>query len=156
MQWRIFQPHLVASDIYPDANPPVRLGHSMPSTNIELLTSLEWRYIHSVHLLNPILDLAGLHDLIVRVAESGFDWSLESCLAALVCAIGAITESIDASDPHGALCDSDPDLAAGYWNIASKRLGFALDCNDITAVQCLCLAGYECHTTFQFSQLLTQ
>ncbi|KAL2673821.1 hypothetical protein Neosp_012265 [[Neocosmospora] mangrovei] len=29
----------------------------------------------------------------------------------------------------------------GYWNVASKRLGLVLDRNDITAVQCLCLAG---------------
>ncbi|KAH6884492.1 hypothetical protein B0T10DRAFT_539887 [Thelonectria olida] len=150
VQWRIFQSHIVASDIYPDANPPVPLDHSMPSTDIRLLADLELRYIHSVHLLNPILHLSTLHDLILRVAESGFDWSLETCLAALVCAIGAITEPLEAPEAsktfggtslHEPQCGSDPDLATGYWNIASKRLGFALDQNDLGAVQCLCLAG---------------
>lgn len=150
VQWRIFQSQIVATDIYPDANPPVPLDHSMPSTDIRLLTELELKYIHNVHLLNPIVHLPTLHNLILRVAESGFDWSLETCLAALVCAIGAITEPLEALeamkafggiDFHESQCRSDPDLATGYWNIASKRLGFALDQNDIGAVQCLCLAG---------------
>ncbi|KAH7142117.1 hypothetical protein EDB81DRAFT_899647, partial [Dactylonectria macrodidyma] len=150
VQWRIFQSQIVATDIYPDANPSVPLDHSMPSTDIRLLTELELRYIHSVHLLNPIVHLPTLHHLILRVAESGFDWSLETCLAALVCAIGAITEPLEpleamkafgGIDFHESQCRSDPGLATGYWNIASKRLGFALDQNDIGAVQCLCLAG---------------
>ncbi|KAI8653298.1 Zn(2)-C6 fungal-type domain-containing protein [Fusarium keratoplasticum] len=40
---------------------------------------------------------------------------------------------------------SDPILAIRYWNVASKRLGLVLDRNDITAVQCLCLAGRIWH-----------
>ncbi|KAH8694377.1 hypothetical protein BGZ61DRAFT_352193 [Ilyonectria robusta] len=150
VQWRIFESQIVASDIYPEANPPAPLDHSMPSTDIRLLNDLELRYIHSVHLLNPILHLSTLHHLILSVAESGFDWSLETCLAALVCAIGAITEPLDAPeasealeriDLHPSQRWSDPGLATGYWNIAFKRLGFALDQNNIEAVQCLCLAG---------------
>ncbi|KAJ9143478.1 putative C6 transcription factor [Pleurostoma richardsiae] len=150
VQWRIFQPHIVATDIYPDANAPVALDHSMPSTDIKMLSDLELSYIRSVHLMNPILHLSTLHDLILRVAESGFDWSLESCLVALVCAIGAITEPLEIAEASKALdvidrrdsqCRSDIDLATRYWNVAAKRLGFALDQNDIGAVQCLCLAG---------------
>ncbi|KAI8652574.1 Zn(2)-C6 fungal-type domain-containing protein [Fusarium keratoplasticum] len=150
IQWRIFQSHIVASDIYPDADLPVTLDHSMPSTDRRLLTDLESRYIHSVHLFNPILHLPTLHDLILRVAESQFDWSPETCLVALVCAIGAMTEPLDTSqtpeassvvNPDESRNRSDPILAIRYWNVASKRLGLVLDRNDITAVQCLCLAG---------------
>lgn len=150
IQWRIFKSHIVASDIYPDADLPVTLDHSMPSTDIRLLTNLESRYIHSVHLFNPILHLPTLHDLILRVAESQFDWSPETCLVALVCAIGAMTEPLETSltpeapsevEPGESRNRSDPSLAVGYWNVASKRLGLVLDRNDITAVQCLCLAG---------------
>ncbi|RAO69970.1 uncharacterized protein BHQ10_005982 [Talaromyces amestolkiae] len=158
-QWRIFQPHILAtSNIYPESNPPPTIDHTMPSTDIRLLTSLELKYIHSVNLLSPILHLATLHNLILQVAENGFDWSLETCLAALVCAIGAITELLASPespsgpggfDVHEFPRDSDPNLAVGYWNVASKRLGFALDRNDITAVQCLYLAGVWHMLNFQ-------
>lgn len=147
IQWRILQPHIVARDIYPDANLPAILSHSMPTTDAKMLAGLKVKYIHSVHLLNPILNLATLSDLILSLSENGFDWSLETCLTALVCAIGAITEPLGASqtegeiDPYDSQPRSDPDLAMKYWNVSSKRLGLVFDRNDITAVQCLCLAG---------------
>lgn len=150
VQWRIFQSQLVASDIYPDANTLTTIDHSMPSTDMRLLADLKLRYIQNVHLFNPILNLPTLDDLIVRLAESQFDWSLETCLAALVCAIGAMTEPLKESCSSPVFDEvrspksqhySDPSLATRYWLVAAKRLGIALDRNDIEAVQCLCLTG---------------
>ncbi|CAH0058438.1 unnamed protein product [Clonostachys solani] len=150
VRWRIFRSQIVANDIYPDADPVIPMDHSIPSTEIELLTELELKYVQSVHLVNPILDLSTLRDLILKVAESGFDWSLETCLVALVCAIGAIgeplkpperPESAVGSILQDAIGRSNPELAVGYFNVASKRLGLALDQNNLGAVQCLCLTG---------------
>lgn len=102
---------------------------------------------------NPILDLTDLHRKVMHVAENGLDWTTRSCLVALVCAIGAVTQEYQAESqsleytlsPGTPLplfhSGSEPELSMQYWSLAAKRLGFAIGQNDIEAVQCLLLAG---------------
>jgi hypothetical protein len=80
----------------------------------------------------------------MHLSENGLDWSTSTCLVALVCAIGTITQRYT---PPGASPISQDDngydigLSKQFWSLAEKRLGFAMSQNDIRAVQCLCLAG---------------
>ena len=128
--------------------------HQLPCLEYSDLARLELKYIDAVHIKNPVLDLPKLHEMILHVSENGLDWSTKTCLVAMVCAIGAIagryketsqTRDIRSSSgsefqPSG-IAESEPELASRHWNVAAKRLGYAIGQDDIEAVQCLCLAG---------------
>jgi hypothetical protein len=120
-------------------------NYQLPVINMSTMTKLRARYIAGLHLKNPFLNLQRLDELIANVVESGFDWSIDTCLVALVCSIGALADvppegdSRDTSARAGST--SDLDLAMQFWNIAIRRLGFAIGENSLEAAQCLCLTG---------------
>ncbi|KAH7176383.1 glycosyl hydrolase family 3 N terminal domain-containing protein [Dactylonectria macrodidyma] len=133
----------------------INTNHSLPNTNYSELQRLERKYINGIHLKNPILDLPELHQMILHVAENGVDWTTQSCLVTLVCALGAITQEYHEQhmSPNNQLTPGaplpsyasdggqEPNLSMQFWSLASKRLGSAIGQNDPQAVQCLCLAG---------------
>ncbi|GAM40360.1 hypothetical protein TCE0_038r12655 [Talaromyces pinophilus] len=126
--------------------------YSLPDLSYSQLSRLESKYIEVLHTKNPILDPNELHHMVLHVAENGPDWSTQTCLVALVCAIAVLSEaypgtimrsgaqstpSLDQDDESGA----DAKLSLQFWNIALKRLGYAMHENSVEAVQCLVLAG---------------
>lgn len=125
----------------------------LPNIDYAELSRLEEKYIVAVHLKNPFLDLADLHQKILQTAENGLDWSTRTCLVTLVCAIGALNQryqdpaNISVTSPSPGVVrssvgyESEAELSMQYWGIAARRIGFAISQNNIEAVQCLCLAG---------------
>ena len=103
------------------------------------MMELRDRYIAGVHVKNPFINLSQLDKQILNVVELGFDWSVDTCLVALVCSIGALSEPL--LQPW---LDSEPadiNLAIQFWNVAIRRIGFAVGEHTVEAAQCLCLAG---------------
>ncbi|KAH7127851.1 hypothetical protein B0J13DRAFT_588593 [Dactylonectria estremocensis] len=144
LEWNIFN-HLRPIHLAKDhCQMPDIWNHSVPNMDYHELSRLERKYINGVHLKNPILDLSELHDMVIYVAENGLDWSIQTCLVTLVCAIGAATESyqdqpLSPTDPL--YRGREPDLSIQFWTLAAKRLGFVIGQSHHQAVQCLLLAG---------------
>jgi hypothetical protein len=147
LKWKVFPqptPHLALPGT--EASPPAT---QLPNLEYSELARLEAKYIAYVHMKNPILDLEKLHDLISQLTENGLDWSTETCLVSLVCALGALSQeytpqnSKDANSKFdsGPSFDDETKLASQYWSVAAKRLGFVVGQNSLEAVQCLCLTG---------------
>ncbi len=144
--------------LFATKHPPGPPSTNLPDTRSEELCRLEAKYIEGVHYKNPFLDLAELHQTVLYLAENGLDWSTQTCLVTLVCAIGAITQQYQdqhmspenypipgappmlSSSTPGAF-GSEPDLSAQFWSLSVKRLGLTVGQPTVQAVQCLCLAG---------------
>ncbi|KAH7140077.1 hypothetical protein B0J13DRAFT_527730, partial [Dactylonectria estremocensis] len=105
----------------------------------------------------PIINRPRLARCIRDVAENGGDWTAESCLVFLVCAIASLCDCLasDGTTPTvqsvigSPFSAATPDAtvsrqsASQYWTMAKRRLGWALDAHvGLLAAQCLCLAGF--------------
>lgn len=152
LAWTVYD-HLDAPRcLFSDQSDVPAKVETLPPLDYSLMVRLESNYVQGVQNKNPILDLSALHQMILQVAENGADWSVETCLVTLVCALGAVTEtfpvSVAADNDMDAPPSIDPDrnaadfrLARQFWNLAAKRLGLVLGQNSVQAAQCLCLAG---------------
>jgi hypothetical protein len=160
LAWSVFKPD---SDSLPETWPEdddmisnQLLSLPPPSWDVHELATLLSRYTAGVHIKNPILDLPQIRANMFIVAENGPDWSSRTCLIALICAIGALTESNEtesmsempyAGTPRSInpsaswIASGNQELADRFWSVAAKRLGFAIGQNTLEAVQCLCLTG---------------
>lgn len=101
-----------------------------------------------VHVKNPVLDETGTRNMILSTVGNGMDWSPESCLASLVCALGAI------ATPFGPSLNTVPGTPAytsaqSFFAAAQQRIGMALCADDTLAAQCLFLSGVYMMCTFQ-------
>jgi len=144
LKWNVFPQPIPFSDLCTTAGPNFLHSHALPSAELAEMERLEGKYVAYVHIKNPILDLTKTHHLILRTAENGLDWSTDTCLVALICALGAISRpySVDRKfRDDDALSDGDEKIAYQYWSVAAKRLGLVIGQNDLVTVQCLCLAG---------------
>lgn len=153
LAWEPLAPYRPSSCTFGDTFTSQVPSNQLPNIDHRELSRLEGKYIVGVHLKNPILDLADLHDKILQVSENGLDWSTRTCLVTLVCAIGALTQryqdpdNISITTPSPGITrssigyESEAELSMQFWGIAARRLGFAISQNDVEAVQCLCLAG---------------
>lgn len=107
----------------------------------------------------PIVDMSDVRKLIGEMAEFGTAWNGESCLVLLIAALASMCpkEADDARPAWGTPQLSSPtsSLHSGsagaerrdpnslrYWNMARKRLSWALDGCGLLAAQCQFLAGY--------------
>ncbi|KAL3496923.1 hypothetical protein BJX62DRAFT_232119 [Aspergillus germanicus] len=84
----------------------------------------------------PILDIGQLRRYISLVGEYGVPWSADACLLLLVAAL--------ASNYRGELeetSSSESESARRYWNMAKKRLAWALEEHSLLGAQCQLLAG---------------
>lgn len=143
LKWRVFPRNIHTIPV--DGEGDLAMTHTLPSIDYTELLRLEARYISVVHTKNPMLDLTLLRQRIAQIAESGLDWSISTCLVALVCAIGSVCNTFSADTTfHIDYSERKDNLETGlrYWSVASKRLGLAMSDNTIEAVQCMCLAGY--------------
>jgi hypothetical protein len=158
LNWKIYPPNLNFPNLFGESKIDLTASHHFPCLEYAELARLESKYIAGVHIKNPILDLPTLHQKILHVSENGLDWSTTTCLVSMVCAIGAIagrykgavqpapnspTSLSGSQDRMFESGESDVELAMRHWNVAAKRLGYAIGQDDLEAVQCLCLAGYK-------------
>jgi hypothetical protein len=148
LEWTIFHRKPPFSIFPSSVEDGVAQSHSLPNTEAKELLRLESKFIAHIHTKNPILDLHTLRSLINDLGENGLDWSSRTCLVALVCALGSISQRYDPDrQPYNG--DSleeihfreESKLASQWWGVAAKRLGFIIGKCNIEAIQCLCLTG---------------
>ncbi|KAH7025282.1 uncharacterized protein B0I36DRAFT_376882 [Microdochium trichocladiopsis] len=115
-----------------------------------LVKALLDNFFNYVHVKNPILDEVSTRRMVLGKAVEGlgFDWSPESCLALLICALGSL------ATPFGPSADTMPGTAAyahahAYFQAAQKRMGLLFVAEDIIAPQCFFLAGVFMMCNFQ-------
>ncbi|KAF4458225.1 hypothetical protein FALBO_15042 [Fusarium albosuccineum] len=104
-------------------------------------------FIH-VHCKNPILEECGTRQLVTNTILEGIDWSANSCLSLIICALGKI------ATPLGPSLGSKPDTtpyveAQALFQAAQKRIGTLLTRSDIIGAQCFFLSGVFMMCTFQ-------
>lgn len=100
-------------------------------------------FFNYVHIKNPILHEETTRSMVSQLSLYGADWSTESCLALLICALGSIATPFDETS------NTTPESSAyatskSYFRAAERRLGNCLTKSGILEAQCLFFAGvYE-------------
>ncbi|VTT76791.1 unnamed protein product [Fusarium fujikuroi] len=93
LKWNVFPSDI---DLIPvDNGSLMAMPDELPPISFPELKRLQKCYLSTVHSVNPILDVAVLDQYVIKVSENGLDWTTQTCLVALVCAIGALCQ-----DPH--------------------------------------------------------
>jgi hypothetical protein len=135
---------------------PPKQGHASGSTSKADLIKLRDSFVKYVLPAVPVLSIPRLDEYISYIGENGAEWSSESCLVFLVAALGVANRRHVHDEMENETVDRTsnirrkPDEAAfWYWNMAKKRLGWALEENGLLAAQCLCLAGFVCSILFR-------
>ncbi|KAK2778505.1 hypothetical protein CKAH01_11750 [Colletotrichum kahawae] len=148
LEWPIFpKPVPFAIDPFSHASPrgEVFSPRSPPAMEFYELSRLVDLFLANVHPMNPVIDVSMLRQMLKQVAENGPDWSAATCLVALTCALGAISQRpgqrTPSGTPRGYSVEPNRHLASRYWSVAEKRLGFSMGQPGWESVQCLCLAG---------------
>ncbi|EEY23480.1 C6 zinc finger domain-containing protein [Verticillium alfalfae VaMs.102] len=101
-----------------------------------------------VHVKNPILDETSTRHMVLSTIMNGVDWSPESCLALLVCALGSLSTSFGPS--HDAMPGTIAyNNAMAFFQAAQKRLGLLISSDELIGPQCLFLAGVFMMCVFQ-------
>lgn len=93
-----------------------------------------------VHIKNPILHEETTRAMVSQLSLYGADWSTESCLALLICALGSIATRFDESS-NVTLDSSAYVTSQSYFRAAERRLGNCLTRSGILEAQCLFFAG---------------
>lgn len=142
LKWNVFP--LDVNHIPIDNGSLMAMPDELPPISFPELKRLQKSYLSTVHSVNPILDVAVLDQYVIKVSENGLDWTTQTCLVALVCAIGALCQDPHVETPRSNNSwdvDQTTDIAYRYWSVACKRLGRAMSHNTLESAQCLCLAG---------------
>lgn len=153
LEWHFLQPfrvlpqtHLLAVlRQHQTGSPSHAFTPSPTSTNADLeprtTRILVDNFFQYCHVKNPILsNEREVRQMISYVSLHGIDWSPQSCLTLLICALGAI------STPFGESTATLPGTAAyatsqSYFQAAQKRLGSLVATSGVVEAQCLFLAG---------------
>ncbi|KDN71490.1 hypothetical protein CSUB01_07583 [Colletotrichum sublineola] len=148
LEWPIFpKPVPFAIDPFSHVSPrgDVFSPRSPPAMEFYELSRLVDLFLANVHPMNPVIDSQVLRQMVKQVAENGPDWSAATCIVALACALGAISQRpgqrTPSGTPRGYSVEPNRHLASRYWSVAEKRLGFSMGSPGWESVQCLCLAG---------------
>lgn len=151
-------------------------GDTSASRLIELAQYFQSLYPRS----SQILSFVWLNQAIAKTDEYGIEWNAESCLILLVAALGSLCKlhslqtHLDAAStksnthtdhtnrqlqpdyptqtPKSVEEGSSVAMAFRYWNMARKRLSWAMEEDSLLSAQCLCLSGYVQH---QFNPSIT-
>ncbi|KAF2180650.1 hypothetical protein K469DRAFT_517383, partial [Zopfia rhizophila CBS 207.26] len=159
MSWACFQGLIAddpdSSDISPCQQSHVGISAQSPVSALGAvdLEPLRVRHLldnffNYVHVKNPILDESATRKVVDSTVLNGVDWSPESCLSLLICALGSIAtpfEPSHATMPGTAAYTS----AQSFFQAAQKRIGTLLSSNDIISPQCLFLSGVFMMCNFQ-------
>lgn len=105
-------------------------------------------FFNHVHVKNPILDEQAARHMVQSLVLNGIDWSAESCLTLLICALGFIGR------PFGPTPDTMPGTSAyasaeTLFLAAQRRIGSVFCSEDVVATQCLFLSGVYMMCVFQ-------
>ncbi|KAM0722718.1 hypothetical protein Q7P37_002159 [Cladosporium fusiforme] len=100
-------------------------------------------FIERVLPRNPVLDGPDLLQLANGIAEDGLDWSAESCLVLLCCALSVITtpwllQQCDDNTQLEVPGDENLERSQAFYSAAQKRLGFLN--NELIDVHCFLFA----------------
>ena len=162
LAWKIISTNVdpsVRVSILPDSressNGSASRGHASGSTSKADLIKLRDSFVTYVLPKVPVLSVSRLDGYILQIGENGAEWSSESCLVFLVAALGVASrryshdeiENGTVVEPSNVQSKTD-EAAFWYWNMAKKRLGWALEENGLLAAQCLCLAGFVTSVLF--------
>ena len=105
-------------------------------------------FFDHIHCKNPILEEAAARRVVLNVIMEGIDWSPDSCLTLLICALGKIATPLDAT--YHLRADSTPYLEAqALFQAAQKRIGTLMASSDIISAQCFFLSGVFLMSTFR-------
>jgi len=110
-----------------------------PKISLKQCMTLVERYLNTSNMENPILDPIRLRPLVSQAYLSNFRLSIESCLALLVCANGAISTPFGSN--AGPSHTADTALADTLFRYAEQRLGMAFTTGSVAGAQCLYLSG---------------
>ncbi|KAH6698457.1 hypothetical protein BKA61DRAFT_622277 [Leptodontidium sp. MPI-SDFR-AT-0119] len=94
----------------------------------------------NVHVKCPMLDEPRIRETVSRLFLHGIDWSAESCLALLICALGAIAAPFGCDDPAPSGTTAYL-TATSFYAAAQKRFGPLLGASQLLEAQCLFFAG---------------
>lgn len=109
----------------------------------------------------PVVEVDKVRRMIAKIGEYGIEWTCESCLVLLIAALGSIYQSSNHSavHTHGTIPNLSPasnrassemsserltSSTLRYWNMARKRLTWAMTTTGFLAAQCQFLAGFVC------------
>ncbi|TQN70537.1 Glucose transport transcription regulator RGT1 [Colletotrichum shisoi] len=135
LEWPIFpKPVPFAIDPFSHASPrsssEVFSTRSPPAMEFYELSRLADLFLANVRPMNPVVEPAVVRQMIKQVAENGPDWSSATCVVALTCALGAISQRpgqrTPSGTPRGYSVEPNRHLASRYWSVAEKRLGFSM------------------------------
>ncbi|KAF7114223.1 hypothetical protein CNMCM5793_007801 [Aspergillus hiratsukae] len=124
-------------------------NHPVVDLNAQFTGSAVDRFFTHVHVKNPILNERETRRLITRISMHGIDWSPDSCLGLLVCALGTL------ATPFGEdQCQTHPGTevyrtARSLYAAAQKRVGSVLCSGGLREAQCLFLSGVYMMSIFQ-------
>lgn len=137
------QPQLLHTLLSPVTNPVIH-NVTSPTSVADLDASSSRRLVDNffryVHVKNPILQEAQTRRMVSQLCLYGADWSTESCLALLICALGSLATPFGPSDNVGPGTSAYSD-ARSYFRAAQRRLGNCLTRTGVIEAQCLFLAG---------------
>jgi hypothetical protein len=108
--------------------------------NLQRVSCLLDNFFNYAHVKNPVLDEPAARCMVQSVILNGIDWSAESCLTLLICALGCIAR------PFGPTLETMPGTSAyasaeTLFHAAQRRIGIPLCSEDIISTQCLFLSG---------------
>lgn len=108
--------------------------------NLQRVNHLLDNFFNYAHVKNPVLDEPAARRMVQSVILNGIDWSAESCLTLLICALGCIAR------PFGPTLETMPGTSAyasaeTLFHAAQRRIGIAFCSEDIISTQCLFLSG---------------
>jgi hypothetical protein len=107
-------------------------------------------FLDNVHVKNPILDDSETQQLVSQFSHTGYDLSGQSCLALLICALGAISNNFK-TEEIVAPASQRYSAATSYFHAAQKRIGTLLSNGGLLAAQCLFFSGVFMATIFEKS-----
>ncbi|KAA8642740.1 fungal specific transcription factor domain-containing protein [Aspergillus tanneri] len=129
-------------------------------TNEERIPSLVDQFIQNVHTKNPILNLEALVRSGRQAAEFGLGWDAQSCLVAVSCALGCISQPFTSSikvplQKGPAACQSIPKSTSAsglkegetFFVMACRRIGLLR--YSVLGAQCHFFAGVYLMYTFR-------
>ncbi|KAH8121208.1 glycoside hydrolase superfamily [Trichoderma asperelloides] len=138
------------SESEPATTPGQYSLQSLLSPKTDLATELDLQRVNHLldnffnyaHVKNPVLDEQATRRMVQSIILNGIDWSLESCLTLLICALGCIAR------PFGPTLETMPGTSAyasaeTLFHAAQRRIGIAFSSEDIISTQCLFLSAWR-------------
>jgi Fungal Zn(2)-Cys(6) binuclear cluster domain len=132
------------------ATSPATVDYSHVSDELNAVPTKHFvdQFFRHVHIKNPMLDEIKIRQMVHRLSLDGPTWEPASCLALLVCALGSIASSLDASEPlQGSF--QPMVVANSYFSAAQRRIGTISGAGGVLEAHCYFYSGVYLMTTLQ-------